>query len=88
MPEISRDELKQVIKEALEEYSELTFGVNSTDPEERDSVRDDMKFLRRLRTASSAGGEKIFLVIVGVTGTVILSWVIRNIWPDGEKYLK
>lgn len=88
MTEINRDELKQIIREALEEYSELTFGLNTTNPEERDSVRDDMKFLRKLRTASSAGGEKIFLVIIGVTGTVLLSWVIRNIWPDGEKYLK
>lgn len=88
MSDLTKDDLKQIVKEALEEYSELTFGVNSTDPEERDRVRDDMKFIRKLRTASTAGGEKIFLVIIGVTGTVFLTWLVRNVWPDGEKYLK
>lgn len=79
--------LPDTIKEAMASKIELTFGIDCKDSKERDAVREDMKFTRKLRNSARAGGEKIFLIAVGVLGTGFLYWVVARVWPDGQKYL-
>jgi hypothetical protein len=73
--------------EAMSGKIELTFGFDCKDSKERDAVREDMKFLRSLRAHARAGGEKIFLIAVGVLGTGFLYWIVAKVWPEGQKFL-
>lgn len=83
-------ELRQAIPTAVQDAMagkiELTFGFDCKDPKERDAVREDMKFLRSLRERARAGGEKLFLIAVGVFGTGLLYWAVSKVWPEGQKY--
>jgi hypothetical protein len=99
---LTRKDVKEIIDDALREFAqalpeaikdamagkiELTFGFDCKNSDVRDAVREDMKFVRKLRNSARAGGEKIFLIAVGVLGTGFLYWFIGKIWPDAQKYL-
>lgn len=88
MSEISKDELRDVVRdavrEAMAEKFELTFGIDCRSPEERIELREDMSFLRSLRTHAQAGGEKIFYWAIGLVGTGLIAWF----WPDISKFGK
>jgi hypothetical protein len=79
--------LPEAIKEAMAAKIELTFGIDCKDGKQRGAVRDDMKFVRSLRTHARTGGEKLFLIAVGICGTGFLYWVVSKAWPEGQKYL-
>lgn len=79
--------LPDAIKDAMAGKIEVTFGFDCKDPKEREAVRDDMKFVRSLRGHARKGGEKIFLIAVGVLGTGFLYWMVSKVWPEGQKYL-
>ncbi|MGJ0509588.1 MAG: hypothetical protein ACR652_21190 [Methylocystis sp.] len=82
-----RQAIPTLVQDAMAGKIELTFGVDCKDPKERDAVREDMKFVRSLRGHARAGGEKIFLVAVGVLGTGFLYWVVAKVWPEGQRFL-
>jgi hypothetical protein len=86
MPELTKEDVKQVVRdavrEAMAEKFELTLGINCTDPDERDETREDMKFLRALRKVSRTGGEKIFWGLAGLVGTGI----VALFWPELSKH--
>ena len=84
MSELTKEDVKQAVREAMAEKFEMTFGINCLDPEQRDLLREDMKFLRRLRLRASVGGEKIFWGLVSLLGAGIVAWL----WPQAKDLLK
>jgi hypothetical protein len=78
--------LPDAIREAMAGKLEVTFGVDCKDPKEREATREDMKFIRSLRSHARSGGEKMFMILVSVLGTGFLYWAITKMWPEGQKY--
>lgn len=74
MAELTREEIKEAVKEALHEKFELTFGMSCVDSANRADMRKDMEFLRNLRTKTSAGGERIFWWVMAAVGISALSF--------------
>lgn len=83
MPELTKEDVKDAVREAMAEKFEMTFGIDCRSAEERAHLREDMKFLRRLREAAGRGGEKIFWWVVGIVGTAAVAWF----WPDIGKHM-
>jgi hypothetical protein len=79
--------LPEIMREAMAHKIEFTFGVDCKDPIKRDALRDDLKFVHRLRQRTHAGGEKLFIVAVGVFGTGFIYWFVSKVWPEGQKFL-
>lgn len=88
MSEISKDELhdlvRDAVREAMAEKFELTFGIDCRSADERMELRDDFSFLRTIRTQAQKGGERIFYWAIGIAGTGLLAWF----WPDISKFGK
>lgn len=84
MTELTKDDIKDAVREAMAEKFEVTFGINCLAPEEREAVREDMKFLRALRQGARSGGERLFWGLWGLLGTAAFSFF----WPDIQKWLK
>lgn len=84
MSDLTKDDVKDAVREAMAEKFEMTFGIDCRSAEERAHLREDMKFLRRLREGASRGGEKIFWWAIGLAGTAVVAWF----WPDIGKHLK
>jgi hypothetical protein len=100
---LTRDDVKEIMEAALRDFAtnvlpdaireamagklEITFGIDCKNPAEREATREDMKFVRSLRSHVRSGGEKIFLVVVGLGGTGFLYWIVSKVWPEGQKFL-
>jgi hypothetical protein len=83
MSELTKDDVKEAVRELLADKFEKTLGVNCLDPEERVETRKDMEFLRSLRLGARKGGEKIFWWAVGIVGTSALA----IFWPEISKHV-
>jgi hypothetical protein len=83
MADLTKEDIKDAVREAMGEKLELTFGVNCRDPDERVEARKDMEFLRSLRLGACKGGEKIFWWAVGIVGTSALA----IFWPEISKHV-
>lgn len=96
MAELTKEEIKGALKEAmaeavedamskvLKDKIERTFGIDCSDVDERAETRKDMEFLRALRMGARHGGEKIFWWVMGIAGISALTLF----WPDFSKYFK
>jgi len=82
MTEITKEQVKDAVREVLAEKFELTFGIDCMCEEDRKEMRKDILFLRTLRTTAQAGGEKIFLLIVGVGGAALLAFLFPEVWRN------
>lgn len=83
MGELTKEDIKEAVREAMAEKFELTFGINCLDQNERTETRKDMEFLRALRQGARRGGEKIFWWAIGLVGTSALAWF----WPQINKWI-
>jgi hypothetical protein len=81
---LTKEDIKEAVREAMAEKFEVTFGVDCHTPEGRVSLREDMAFRRALRVDARKGGEKIFWWFVGIAGTGAIAWF----WPEINKHLK
>ncbi|MCW2317959.1 hypothetical protein M2322_003524 [Rhodoblastus acidophilus] len=66
---LSREDLKELIKEAMREEFEL-IGIDATNPAARVEIRKDMETLRNLRTrwdraAAQVGNFVLWLIFAG-----------------------
>ncbi|WP_018265139.1 hypothetical protein [Methylosinus sp. LW4] len=71
MAELTNDDVREAVHEALAEKFEMTLGIDCQAPEERAEMRKDMEFLCSLRLGACKGGEKIFrwaFALLGTTG--------------------
>ena len=84
MAELTKEDIKQAVKEAMAEKFEITFGIDCTDPGERDELREDMKFLRAMKKTAATGGQKLFFGLLGLVGTGAIAFI----WPELQKYWK
>ena len=80
MPEITKEQVKEAVREVLAEKFELTFGIDCMCEEDRKEMRKDVLFLRTLRLTAQSGGEKIFLFIIGVICAGIAAFAFPDIW--------
>jgi hypothetical protein len=78
---LTKEDIKDAVREAMTEKIEKTFGIDCTEPDERAETRKDMEFLRSLRLGARKGGEKIFWAAVGILGTSALA----VFWPEITK---
>lgn len=61
MGELTKDDIKDAVREALAEKVEMTFGVDCRSPEERMETRKDMEFLRSRRLEDLDHGDELAL---------------------------
>lgn len=83
MAELTKDDIKDAVREALAEKFEMTLGIDCRAPEERAEMRKDMEFVRSLRLGARKGGEKIFWWAIALVGTTALG----IFWPDISKHI-
>lgn len=79
---ITKEEFKQAVREVLAEKFEITFGINCLSEDDRGETRKDMFFLRSMRKTAQAGGEKIFLFIIGIGGAALIAFIFPSLWKD------
>ena len=80
MTEITKDQVKEAVREVIAEKFELTFGIDCMSEQDRSEMRKDVLFLRTLRVTAQSGGEKIFLFIIGVICAGIAALAFPDIW--------
>lgn len=78
------EEIKEAVREAMAEKIEITFGVDCRSADERDELREDMKFLRAMKKTARTGGEKIFWGLVSLAG----AGVSALFWPEIQRWLR
>lgn len=71
---LSREELKEIINEVLDERQELV-GMPTDTPEARTEHKKDMELLRSLRLAWQAGAKKIGNAILTALSVVLLALI-------------
>jgi hypothetical protein len=84
MAELTKEDVKEAVREAMAEKFEMTLGIDCRSAEERVETRQDMEFLRTLRKGAHKAGERLFLLIVGLVGAAVIAWA----FPGVSKYLK
>jgi hypothetical protein len=82
MTELTKEDVKDAVREALAEKIERTFGVDCNDVDERAETRKDMEFLRAMRVGARRGSERLFWGLVSLVGTAVVAWF----WPDISKF--
>ncbi len=66
LPVLSRDELRELVREVLDERQELV-GLPAASPDDRGELKQDALFVRRLRKAMDGAASKIgYAVILGI----------------------
>lgn len=60
---IARDDLKVLVREAVREELQAV-GLRTNDPERADEVREDLRFLRRLRTGAGDAAGKVGMAVI------------------------
>lgn len=83
MAELTKDDVKEAVREVMAEKIERTFGVDCNDIEERAETRKDMEFLRAMRIGARHGGERLFWWAIGLAGTS----AVALFWPDISKHI-
>ena len=83
MGELTKEDVKEAVREAMAEKIERTFGVDCSDVEERSETRKDMEFLRAMRRGARRGSEKLFWALVSLVGTSVVAWF----WPNISKFI-
>jgi hypothetical protein len=59
MAELTKEDVKEAVREAMAEKFEMTFGIDCRSPLERVETRKDMEHLRRLRLDEIEHGEEV-----------------------------
>jgi hypothetical protein len=80
---MDRVEMEQVAEEAAEKALQklfLTFGVNTSDPEEVVAFQDDLRHLRSWRLSTKAASDHAIKTIIGVLLTGALGWIGMVLW--------
>lgn len=80
--DLTKEDIKEAVREVMAEKIELTFGVNCLCEDERRALREDMVFLRAMRDTARRGGEKLFFIIVGLGGAALLSFLAPEVWKN------
>lgn len=83
MPELTKEDIKEAVRDAMAEKFEMTLGIDCRSPEERAETRKDLEFLRNLRMGANRGAEKVLYWIVGVFGSAAIAYF----WPDIAKHI-
>jgi hypothetical protein len=80
MTEITKEQVKEAIREVIAEKFELTLGIDCMCEEDRKEMRKDVLFLRTLRLTAQSGGEKVFLFIIGIACAGAAALLFPEIW--------
>ena len=75
MTDMTRDEIKEIIREVLEEHHEF-FGLPIDTTESREQLRADAAFVRRMRhgidgVASKVGYAVIMAIVAAIGGLIV-----------------
>jgi hypothetical protein len=80
---MTRPEIEEVAEEAAEKALEklfLTFGVDTSSPEEVVAFQDDLRHLRSWRLSTKAASDHAIKTIIGVLLTGALGWLGLILW--------
>lgn len=72
--------------EKRDEMRETMGFINDLRKRHGDEVDDSLDFIAGIRNQTRKGGEKLFLVAIGIFGGGFILWFVSKVWPDGMKY--
>jgi hypothetical protein len=73
---LSREELKATFREAVREELAM-IGLAGDDWEDRERIRDDVRFMRRMRLAMNGVAVKLgYAIILSIAGAIISIFIL------------